>query len=149
MERVWHKHYDPQVPRTIECPDECLPLFVQKNALNLPHNIATEFFGAKLTYASLWNHILSFANALSLLGVEPGKKVAIMLPNCPQAIIAYYATLWLGGVVVMTNPLYVERELEFNGAMRKWNLRLFSITCIQGLKKSSLISRSKRLLSPA
>lgn len=113
MERVWHKHYDPQVPRTLECPDECLPLFVQKNALSLPHNIATEFFGAKLTYASLWNQILSFANALSPLGVEPGKKVAIMLPNCPQAIIAYYATLWLGGVVVLTNPLYVERELEY------------------------------------
>ena len=113
MEKVWHKHYDPQVPRTVECPDECLPLFVQKNALSLPLNIATEFFGVKLTYASLWNQILSFANALSLLGVEPGKKVAIMLPNCPQAIIAYYATLWLGGVVVLTNPLYVERELEY------------------------------------
>jgi len=113
MERVWYKHYDPQVPRTIECPGECLPLFVQKNALSLPHNIATEFFGAKLTYASLWNQILSFANALSILGVGPGKKVAIMLPNCPQAIIAYYATLWLGGVVVLTNPLYVERELEY------------------------------------
>jgi len=36
-----------------------------------------------------------------------------MLPNCPQAIIAYYATLWIGGIVVMTNPLYVEREMEF------------------------------------
>jgi long-chain acyl-CoA synthetase len=113
MEQVWYKHYDSQVARTIKCPDECLPLFVQKNALNLPHNIATEFFGAKLTYATLWNQILSFANALRLLGVEPGKKVAIMLPNCPQAIIAYYATLWLGGVVVLTNPLYVERELEY------------------------------------
>lgn len=113
MERVWYKHYDPQVPHTIKCPDESLPLCVQRVALSLPHNIATEFFGAKLTYASLSNQIFSFANALRQLGVEPGKKVAIMLPNCPQAIIAYYATLWLGGVVVMTNPLYVERELEF------------------------------------
>lgn len=113
MDRVWYNHYDPRVPRTIEYPDECLPLFVQKNALTLPHHTATEFFGAKLTYAALWSQILSFANALSRLGLRPGDKVAIMLPNCPQAIIAYYATLWLGGVVVMTNPLYVEREMEF------------------------------------
>ena len=72
---------------------------------SLPNTIATEFFGARLTYAALWNQILRFANALSQLGVKPGDRVAIMLPNCPQAIIAYYATLWLGGVVVMTNPL--------------------------------------------
>jgi long-chain acyl-CoA synthetase len=113
MERVWYKHYDPQVPHGIECPDECLPTFIQKNALNLPHHTATEFFGARLSYAALWDQILRFANALIRHGVTPGKKVAIMLPNCPQTVIAYYATLWLGGVVVLTNPLYVERELEY------------------------------------
>jgi len=113
MDRVWYKNYDPRIPHTIKCPDECLPLCVQKNAINLPHNIAAEFFGAKLTYSSLWNQIVRFANALSLLGVKSGKKVAVMLPNCPQTMIAYYATLWLGAVVVMTNPLYVEREIEF------------------------------------
>jgi long-chain acyl-CoA synthetase len=113
MDRVWYKNYDPRIPHTIKCPDECLPLCVQKNAIDLPHNIATEFFGAKLTYGSLWSQILRFANALSLLGVKPGDRVAVMLPNCPQTMIAYYATLWLGAVVVMTNPLYVEREIEF------------------------------------
>jgi long-chain acyl-CoA synthetase len=113
MDRVWYKNYDPRVPHTIDCPEECLPLLVQKNAIDHPRTVATEFFGAKLTYDSLWTQILSFANALSSLGVKPGTKVAIMLPNCPQTIIAYYATLWLGGVVVMTNPLYVEREIEF------------------------------------
>ena len=116
MERVWYKHYDPQVPHGIQCPDDCLPFFLQQNALKVPDHVATEFFGAKLTYTSLWSQILSFANALSQLGVKPGKKVAIMLPNCPQTIIAYYATLWLGGVVVLTNPLYVERELEYQWA---------------------------------
>ncbi len=113
MDRVWYKNYDPRIPHTIKGPDECLPLCVQKNAINLPHNIATEFFGAKLTYGSFWSQILRFANALSLLGVKPGDRVAVMLPNCPQTMIAYYATLWLGAVVVMTNPLYVEREIEF------------------------------------
>jgi long-chain acyl-CoA synthetase len=113
MDRIWYKHYDLRIPRSIEYPDVCLPLALQKNALSLPNTIATEFFGARLTYAALWNQILRFANALSQLGVKPGDRVAILLPNCPQAIIAYYATLWLGGVVVMTNPLYVEREMEF------------------------------------
>ena len=113
MDRLWYRHYDSRIPRSLEYPEECLPLALQKNALSLPDTIATEFFGARLTYAALWNQILRFAGALSQLGLKPGDKVAIMLPNCPQAIIAYYATLWLGGVVVMTNPLYVEREMEF------------------------------------
>jgi len=43
MDRVWYKNYDPRVPHTIECPEECLPLFVQKNAVNLPRTVATEF----------------------------------------------------------------------------------------------------------
>lgn len=113
MDRVWYKHYDPRIPHSLEYPEECLPLALQKNALSFPETIASEFFGARLTYAALWNQILCFADALSRLGVKPGDKVAIMLPNCPQAIIAYYAALWLGAVVVMTNPLYVEREMEF------------------------------------
>ncbi len=111
--RVWYHHYDPRVPQSLDYPEECLPVTLEHNALTLPDVIATEFFGARLTYAALWNQILRFANALSQLGVKPGDKVAIMLPNCPQAIIAYYATLWIGGIVVMTNPLYVEREMEF------------------------------------
>jgi long-chain acyl-CoA synthetase len=53
---------------------------------------------------------------MARLGVKKGDRVAIMLPNCPQTIIAYYATLSLGAVVVMTNPLYTERELE-----RQWS----------------------------
>jgi len=113
MDRAWYHHYDPRVPHSLEYPEECLPVSLEHNALTLPGVIATEFFGARLTYAALWNQILRFANALSQLGVKPGDKVAIMLPNCPQAIIAYYATLWIGGTVVMTNPLYVEREMEF------------------------------------
>lgn len=112
MDRIWYKSYDSRVPRTLELPEQPLPLLIEKNAAELPANIATEFFGARLTYRALWEQIQSLANGLSLLGVKAGTKVAIMLPNCPQAVIAYYATLWLGGVVVMTNPMYVEREME-------------------------------------
>jgi long-chain acyl-CoA synthetase len=53
-----------------------------------------------------------FATALHALGVKKGDRVAVMLPNCPQTVIAYYAIVSIGAVAVMTNPLYMERELS-------------------------------------
>ena len=111
MDRIWHNHYDPEVPFSREYPETCLPLILEQNTGIYPDNIATEFFGARLTYRQLWDHVLRMANGLHRMGVGEGTKVAIMLPNTPQCVIAYYAALWLGAVVIMTNPLYVEREL--------------------------------------
>lgn len=112
MERVWFAGYDADVPKTVEMPKKALPFFLEANAAKYSEINATEFFGAKLTYGELWRQILSFSYRLSQLGVVKGARVAVMLPNCPQTVIAFYATLWLGGVVVMTNPMYVEREME-------------------------------------
>lgn len=112
MEPVWFSSYDADVPKTLDMPDKALPFFLEANAAKYSSVIATEFFGAKITYGELWRQIMSFAGRLSRLGVAPGTRVAVMLPNCPQTVIAFYATLWLGGVVVMTNPMYVEREME-------------------------------------
>ena len=112
MDPIWYKSYDPDVSKSLEYPQEPLPILLQRNVQKYGNHAATEFFGATLSYSSLWKQIQSFANALSQMGVEPGSKVAIMLPNCPQAVISFYAVLWLGGVAVMTNPLYVEREME-------------------------------------
>jgi long-chain acyl-CoA synthetase len=112
MERVWYKSYDSRVPHSADYPEQCLPLLLEATAAKFPQNVAVEFFGTTLTYRSLWEQILCLANALHAQGVKPGTKLAIMLPNCPQAVIAYYAALWLGAIVVMTNPLYVEREVE-------------------------------------
>lgn len=112
MDGVWLQSYDARVAKSLSYLEEPLPMLLEKNAKEFSHNTATEFFGAKLTYEELWKSVLSLARALSDMGVVPGAKVAIMLPNCPQAIIAYYGALWLGAVVVMTNPLYVEREME-------------------------------------
>jgi long-chain acyl-CoA synthetase len=112
MDRVWQHHYDPEVPHSIEYPHRCLPECLEENARSIPEKPATEFLGATLTYRELFGRVLRFANALNRLGIGPGVRVAVMLPNCPQSVIAYYAVLWLGAVAVMTNPLYVERELE-------------------------------------
>jgi long-chain acyl-CoA synthetase len=116
MDRAWLRQYNPLVPHTIQYPDSCLPDLIERVVSEFPERHATEFYGAKLTYRQLWNQILKMATGLAGLGVKPQTRVAIMLPNCPQTIIAYYATLWLGGVAVMTNPMYVEREME-----HQWN----------------------------
>ncbi|MDR3553882.1 MAG: long-chain fatty acid--CoA ligase [Syntrophobacteraceae bacterium] len=111
MDRIWLKSYDPGVEHSREYPETCLPQVLEQNAKNFPDRPATDFFGAGLTYRQLWNQVLRMANGLKAIGVEEGTKIAIMLPNCPQCVIAYYASLWLGATVVMTNPLYVEREM--------------------------------------
>ncbi|MGO9019030.1 MAG: long-chain-fatty-acid--CoA ligase [Syntrophobacteraceae bacterium] len=111
MDRIWHKSYDPEVPLSREYPETCLPLILEQNARLFADSIATDFFGHRLTYRQLWDHVLRLANGLKRMEVGEGSKVAIMLPNTPQCIIAYYAALWLGAIVIMTNPLYVEREL--------------------------------------
>jgi long-chain acyl-CoA synthetase len=69
--------------------------------------------GTRMNYGQLKQQVEKLAVALHGLGVRKGDRVAIMLPNCPQTVIAYYATLSLGAVTVMTNALYVERELEY------------------------------------
>lgn len=112
MDRVWLNSYDADVSNHLDYPQEPLPMLLQKSIQQNAAKIATEFIGAKLTYADLWRQIQCLANALDKLGLKAGDKVAVMLPNSPQAIISYYAVLWLGGVVVMTNPMYVEREME-------------------------------------
>ncbi len=116
MERVWLESYDSRVPQSIDYPEECLPVLLEQNLSRYGGHTATSFLGAQLTYSMLWNRILKLASGLRSLGVGPGSKVAIMLPNCPQAIMAYYAALRLGAVVVLTNPLYVQREM-----VHQWN----------------------------
>ena len=115
-EKIWHRFYDEGVPYAIEPPAE--PLFVQleKTAREFPQMVATEFMGARLNYQQLAEQVNRFAASLSGLGIKPGDRIAIMLPNCPQIIIAYYAALSLGAVVVMTNPMYVEREMAYQFA---------------------------------
>ena len=110
--RIWHRFYDEGVPDEIDPPRDTLVACMERTVRDFPDVAATEFFGAKLTYRQLADRVNRFAASLSGLGVKAGDRVAIMLPNCPQAIIAHYAALSIGAVVVMTNPMYVEREME-------------------------------------
>ncbi|MCL4300035.1 MAG: long-chain fatty acid--CoA ligase [Anaerolineae bacterium] len=113
MSKPWLKFYDPEVPAELVIPPLILPDLLRHAAEKYPKHTATVFMGARLNYSQLKQQVDKLAAALHDLGVRKGDRVAIMLPNCPQTIIAYYATLSLGAVTVMTNPLYVERELEY------------------------------------
>jgi len=112
MSRPWLKFYDAEVPDTLEIPPITIPDLLKNAAERHPNQTATVFLGARLTYSELKQQVDKLAAALHHLGVSQGDRVAIMMPNCPPTVIAYYATLSLGAVTVMTNPLYVERELE-------------------------------------
>lgn len=108
----WLKHYPEGIPKKLDIPNISLYQLLEDTAAKYPSNLATLFMGHKLTYSQLKDQVDRFATALSKLGVKKGDRVAIMLPNCPQTVIAYYAVLGLGAVAVMTNPLYMERELS-------------------------------------
>ena len=111
MEHPWLKFYDTKVPATIAYPDVPLHRLLEDSARLHLRNTATLFYGARMTYARLNGQANRFASALADLGVRKGDRVAIILPNCPQFVVAYYGILKAGGVVVPTNPLYKAREL--------------------------------------
>jgi long-chain acyl-CoA synthetase len=111
-DKPWLQHYPVEVPPNYDYPNQNLAQFLLDSASSYPDHIALDFLGKKITYRSLLDSAYRFANAMLRLGVRKGDRVAVMLPNCPQAVIAYYGTLMMGGIVVMTNPLYMPRELE-------------------------------------
>ena len=110
--RIWQRFYDEGVPYEIPLPRETLVARMERTVRDFSDLVATHFFGAEITYREFAEQVNRFAASLSGLGVKPGDRVAIMLPNCPQTIIAHYATLTIGAVAVMTNPMYVEREMQ-------------------------------------
>jgi len=109
--RPWLASYPAEIPHKLSYPDIALyELLIQTAAAN-PHSPALFFMGKEITYEQLLTECYRFANALRQLGVNKGDRVAVMLPNIPQSVIAYYGALLAGATVVQTNPLYTEREL--------------------------------------
>jgi len=113
---TWHASYDPDVPALPDFEHVTVPGLLERTATRFPHATALVFMNRRMSYRELKRDVDRLATALAGLGVRKGTSVAIQLPNLPQAVVAYYAALSLGGRAVMTNPLYVERELE-----HQWN----------------------------
>lgn len=123
MDRPWFTSYEPRVPRSIEIPDVTLNYIFAESARKYPYNTATNFVlsylarglltvGGKMTYQKLNEMVDRFANALYQLGVRKGDRVALMLPNSPHYVIAFFAAMRLGAIVVNNNPTYTARELK-------------------------------------
>ena len=110
--RPWLKNYQPGVPAEIETPADSLPEMLAASARRFGRKTALDFFGAATSYRELGDQVERAAEGLRRLGVGPGHRVALILPNCPQHVVAFYAVLRLGAVVVEHNPLYTERELR-------------------------------------
>jgi long-chain acyl-CoA synthetase len=108
----WSQFYEPGIPEHLDYPDLTLGGVLEDSARMFPDHTALLFFGKKITYAELDRLANRFAHALAGLGVNKGDRVALMLPNIPQMVIAYYGTLRAGAVGVATNPLYHSHELE-------------------------------------
>ncbi len=110
--KPWLAAYAPGVPHEIDAPTGSLVDMVEDAVSRFRAHTALQFFGATTSYDELGEQIDRAAEGLRRLGVTPGDRVALVLPNCPQHVVAFYAILRLGAVVVEHNPLYTARELR-------------------------------------
>jgi len=112
FERSWHKSYPPGVPRELDLEKITLPEALTRTAGRYPNHTAIAFAGKKIAYRELEAQVNRFARALTELGVKAGDRVAMLLPNMPQMVIANYAAMRIGAVPVPNNPLFTEQELS-------------------------------------
>lgn len=112
--RPWLEHYEDFVPHEVRPWDRPLYAMLDDAAEKYPQRLAVIFQNTRITYKALRERAELFAGALRRAGVKPGERVALMLPNLPQTVIAFWGVLKAGAVAVMTNPLYMEKELVQN-----------------------------------
>ncbi|WP_305783644.1 long-chain-fatty-acid--CoA ligase [Symbioplanes lichenis] len=110
-ERRWLAAYPEGVPADIAEPEQPLTANLDGAVARFPDRVALDFLGARTTYAQLGDQVARAARALHDAGVRPGDRVALILPNCPQHVVAFYAVLRLGAIAVEHNPLYTAEEL--------------------------------------
>lgn len=112
-EELWRENYEEGVRPELNFPATSAFSLLDRTVKRYPQRVAINFNGAKLFYRDLLIHTNRLATALSVIGVKKGDRVGVILPNCPQAVISYFAILRLGAAVVFINPMHVERELIY------------------------------------
>jgi len=110
--KIWLDAYEQDIKTTIDFNDILIPQYLEESAKNFPDNPALIFQGYTLSFKELNEMVSRFTAALKNFGIKKGDSVAILLPNVIPCVVAYYATLRIGGIVVLNNPLYSDRELE-------------------------------------
>jgi long-chain acyl-CoA synthetase len=121
-ERSWLKHYDADVPPSLEYDDGTLVDFLKRHSAERPGATAIIFKDRRLTWNELDDQSDACAAGLASFNVRRGDRVAVILPSCPQWMIAQFAIWKLGAVVVALNPIYTEHELA--GLLRDSGARL-------------------------
>ncbi|MBE3559577.1 MAG: long-chain fatty acid--CoA ligase [Ktedonobacteraceae bacterium] len=147
----WIRNYETGVPAHIDIPDHPLTWLLDTTASRYPAHTALIYLGTKITYARFSELANRFALGLQRLGVKKGDRVAIALPNIPQYPIAFYGALRAGAVVVPTNPLYTEREMQHqladSGARVLVMLDMF-YPVVRNIRKQTAVEQTV-LTSPA
>lgn len=111
LTKPWLQHYHKDVPATIEYSEKSLVDLFDETAQKYANQTAVIFYGNKISFKKLHDEVNRFATALSQMGVKKGDKVALYLLNSPQYIIAYFATLKVGGTVTPISPVYTSSEV--------------------------------------
>ena len=112
QDKPWLASYEKGVPEKIEYQEICLPAILEQTSNKFPDKMALLFQGYKITFRELNDMVNRFAACLHAFGINKGDSVAILLPNVIPCVAANYAILKIGGITVMNNPLYSDRELE-------------------------------------
>lgn len=111
-DRPWFAQYAPGVPHRIDVPGGPVGTVLSGTAARYGDRVALDFYGATTTYAQLLEQVERAAQVLDDAGVTPGDRVAVILPNCPQHVVVFYAALRLGAVVAEHNPLASADEVR-------------------------------------
>ncbi len=142
MERPWLRFYDAEVPPSLEYPRLPIYRLLDDSARKFSDRPLTRFFGKQMTYATVKDLSDRLAAAARGLGIRPGDRVALLLPNFPGYLIAYYGLLKAGAVVVPLNPLYTAHELTFHfndsGAETVVTIPMFAAKVAEVAKKTGV-----------
>lgn len=111
-ERPWQSSYEEGVPKNVPVPTYTLPHVLEKAAARFADRTAVIFKGTTISYRELNEAADAIAAGLAANGFHKGDRAVLYMPNLPQFVIAYFGILKAGGIVIATNPLYTERELE-------------------------------------
>jgi len=110
--RPWLKFYLPEVPPDIKMADKSAVETFDDATDKWKDRTAIIFYGRKMSYRELRDHVDRFATALQDLGVKKGDRVALLLLNSPQFVIAYFGALKAGAVLTAISPFYVSPEIK-------------------------------------
>jgi long-chain acyl-CoA synthetase len=113
MSSPWARHYDPGVPLEVEVPRATVTGLLFEAARRASDSPALVFFGKRTSYGRLLDQVLRLARSFLDLGLGPGERLAVLLPNCPQLAVSYHAILSVGGVAVLLNPLLSPEEIAY------------------------------------